>query len=310
MREGLKHCATAFWLILLLGLCCSRFVRDEKHIGLGLTTTTTEEDESTAIENDDVTASTRRVGTPSRAQAYKARRDELLTDREHLFNILKSAGVDSLTNDDIEVLPTWTQVSSLYGSEPVIYGLETCETYRTTLQQYIKNSNTTDYQPAPRVAGLFNTGTNAVSQSMSMNFIMMDDYMVYNLFWGKHVPPRDIWTRPYPKDRIETTLPIVLVRDPMYWMQSMCKAPYNAKWDKGTNRRCPNLIPTSKEQHQLAKFNTSSYSNNSSFHTFPVDVVVRGKYRDHYESLAGLWSEWNRLWLEYKLPRLVCLHYA
>ena len=77
----------------------------------------------------------------------------------------------------------------------------------------------------------------------------------------------------------------------------MCKAEYNAEWTSGVGKRCPNLIPTAQDRQVLNLGNAT---------TFPVDVIVRMKYRDHYESLAGLWSEWNRLWLEYSRPRLVC----
>jgi hypothetical protein len=41
----------------------------------------------------------------------------------------------------------------------------------------------------------------------------------YNLNWGKHVPPRTRWTEHYDVQGIETALPVVLIRDPMYWMQ-------------------------------------------------------------------------------------------
>ena len=76
----------------------------------------------------------------------------------------------------------------------------------------------------------------------------------------------------------------------------MCKAEYNAVWEKGIGERCPNLIPTAHEREIMNLGNVT---------TFPVDVIVRTQYRDHYESLASLWSDWNRLWLEYSRPRLV-----
>ncbi|GKZ01254.1 hypothetical protein MPSEU_001076400 [Mayamaea pseudoterrestris] len=231
----------------------------------------------------------------------QSRRTELSRDRESLIHILMSAGVTYLSLQEIGSLPTWTQVSSLYGSEPLIYGLETCQAYRDTLQRHNATaasaaSGAAVVEPKPRVAGLFNTGTNALAQSMFDNFQPLPDVKDYNLKWGKHVPPRDRWTETYKLETIETELPIVMVRDPMYWMQSMCKAEYNAVWDKGLGQRCPNLIPTAEEREALDLGNAT---------TFPVDVIVRTHYRDHYESLAGLWSEWNRLWLDYSRPRLM-----
>ena len=100
------------------------------------------------------------------------RRQELSKDREQLIHILTNAGATYMSLEDIRHLPTWTQVSNLYGAEPIVYGLETCQAYREKLQTY----NHTESKP--RVAGLFNTGTNAVAQSMSDNFKPVDDVKV------------------------------------------------------------------------------------------------------------------------------------
>ena len=102
----------------------------------------------------------------------QSRREELSKGREQLIHILTNAGATYMSLDDIRHLPTWSQVSSLYGEEPIIYGLETCRAYRDRLQYY----NRTDSKP--RVAGLFNTGTNAVAQSMSDNYQPVEDVKV------------------------------------------------------------------------------------------------------------------------------------
>lgn len=60
---------------------------------------------------------------------------------------------------------------------------------------------------------------------------------MYNLHWGKHVPPRTRWIEKYDPDGIDAVLPVVLIRDPLYWMQSMCKTGYNAEWKKGLHGR-------------------------------------------------------------------------
>jgi hypothetical protein len=57
-----------------------------------------------------------------------------LKDKEHILNLLKDAGVPLDLEKDkelLEELPTWSEVTSLYGSEPVIYGLDKCEQFRT-----------------------------------------------------------------------------------------------------------------------------------------------------------------------------------
>jgi hypothetical protein len=99
-------------------------------------------------------------------------REQLSEDRESLIDILMSAGASYLSNDDIRHLPTWTQVSTLYGAEPIVYGLDTCQAYRERLQYY----NVTEGKP--RVAGLFNTGTNAVAQSLLINYKPVPDVKV------------------------------------------------------------------------------------------------------------------------------------
>lgn len=66
--------------------------------------------------------------------------------------------------------------------------------------------------------------------------------------WGKHMPPD--WLRlnnTIPKNHKEgnlrfKVLPIVIIRDPFYWMKSMCKEWYDAKWEKPPDRRCPAFI--------------------------------------------------------------------
>ena len=64
-------------------------------------------------------------------------------------------------------LPTLKQVQERYGTSLRILGLETCSIYREKLHTYA--SNDTKVQPMPRVAGLYHTGTNALTHSFQLN---------------------------------------------------------------------------------------------------------------------------------------------
>ncbi|GKY92160.1 hypothetical protein MPSEU_000187300 [Mayamaea pseudoterrestris] len=220
--------------------------------------------------------------------------------KEELVAILIRAGLTDITKDHCVSLPTWEEVAALYGHEPVVYGRETCARYRRSLSPEMNNG--TAIEPAPRVAGLFNTGTNALAQSLSLNFEHIDDHKLYNVASRKHVPARDRWlydTRYFDDFTIEElrrSLPIALVRDPYRWMRSMCKNGYNAAWSKGVNGRCPNLIPTEQERQLLQNVTTP---------TFEVNQVIRDIYQEKHESLATFWSDWNRLYLDTFRPRLM-----
>jgi hypothetical protein len=62
-----------------------------------------------------------------------------------------------------------------------------------------------------------------------------------------------------------------------------CKASYHANWTRGIDERCPDLIPTIEER-RIANFQN---------------------FTAHYDSIAGMWSDWNGLYLNAKFPRLV-----
>ena len=141
--------------------------------------------------------------------------------KERLLAILHSAGKHELTVADCDMLPTWQQVIDLYGDKPIIYGLDTCQTYRDKLN---------GRDPDPRVAGLFNTGTNALAESFQLNFIDRDihDYNVPN---GKHTSLLNkFWT-----NRVTNTsgdaleFPITLIRGESlslleWWVERRCSS--------------------------------------------------------------------------------------
>jgi len=118
-------------------------------------------------------------------------------------------------------LPLWSNVVELYGPEPVVLGMETCERYRT-------DNAREGTGPLPKLAGLWNTGSTALSQSFLTNFEprYRRSWPIHRATvpWGKHTP---LWLKYIntwptsnsdPKDRV---LPVVVVRDPFRWMNTM-----------------------------------------------------------------------------------------
>jgi hypothetical protein len=121
--------------------------------------------------------------------------------KERLLEIVSNATRGFPTLKDCQMLPTWSHVALLYGEEPVVYGLDSCKLYRSRLEK--SNSSS----PKPRVAGLQNTGTNALSRMFSNNLNRLPDYHDYD-FMGKHDSVSHLQKRKIAKDE----LPVVLIR--------------------------------------------------------------------------------------------------
>lgn len=83
-------------------------------------------------------------------------------DKGPILQLLREAGIDinQLEPALMDSLPTWNEVSALYGSEPIMIGLETCDTFRSV------------GDPADHflgVAGTMNTGTNLLAELLIAN---------------------------------------------------------------------------------------------------------------------------------------------
>jgi hypothetical protein len=148
------------------------------------------------------------------------------------------------------------------------------------------------------VAGLFNTGTNAMEFHLRKNIAAPSKWQVP---WGKHRDPsvRLIHVAPgMEKVEQRDVLPIVIMRDPLHWMQSMCKSPYAAKW-KHTKDHCPNLVPTKED---LKRFKNEMRESNN---TFPVTVVFSKDQIMTWPSLAHLYSAWYNQYLTADYPHVI-----
>ena len=147
--------------------------------------------------------------------------EEAIEGREEIIALLKDAGVKDLDVATVLKLPKWSSVTKLYGEGPVVIGLDRCEQFRNTAALDDASVGT---------AGLFNTGTNPFGMYIETNCIMPNNThdshggMRWQVPWGKHTLASRKWSNTAGHDgKVNKTnvLPVVLVRDPYSWMQSM-----------------------------------------------------------------------------------------
>jgi hypothetical protein len=169
--------------------------------------------------------------------------------KEDMLEILHASNFTPITSNVCFKLPHKEQLEELYGTGPVVYGMETCQAYREAVaeargREKGSNNKTANHHIAPmvRVAGLFKTGTNALAKSFHRNLkhdhdvwdagvrakvdVEGDWLDVYNVPWDKHVPVKFRWNNTVPSDQgidMNLVLPVVLVRDPYWWMKSMVR---------------------------------------------------------------------------------------
>ena len=109
--------------------------------------------------------------------------------QKEILRVLEQAGV---TVDDatLATLPNWSDITSMYGPKPIIYGLDTCAKFQST------------FKPEERFigpAGIFNTGTNLLAKLLKDNCEIpgaapehpytrdkMAPGMRFQVPWGKH----------------------------------------------------------------------------------------------------------------------------
>ena len=147
--------------------------------------------------------------------------DEAIKGRERLVEIMNEAGIVDIDPEAIAMLPKWSSVQKLYGDKPVVLGLERCEEFRTQF-----DSDDASIGPA----GMFNTGTNPFAMYISNNCRLPKNKKDraggtrWQVPWGKHMLASRKLTNTAGHDfKVNKTnvMPIVLVRDPYTWMQSM-----------------------------------------------------------------------------------------
>jgi hypothetical protein len=233
-------------------------------------------------------------------------------DKEPIMNIISASGT-ALTPEIIDQLPSWSEVTSLYGSTPQIVGLDQC----TNFQLHIPKD---DAYIAP--SGLFNTGTNLLSETMQKYcslpsrsqskkrlahpngeppLLRQISGMLWQVPWGKHNPIswRTHHNAVVGSTNVEQThvLPVAIIKDPFHWMGSMCRHSYAANWGHDP-LHCPNLVPSEVD---IGKRGITVSSK-----SIPVTVAFQQDKKTQYDSLLDLWNKWYGEYLEIKeFPRLI-----
>jgi hypothetical protein len=118
-------------------------------------------------------------------------------------------------------------------------------------------------------------------------------------------------------------LPVVAVRDPYSWMQSMCRHGYTANW-LHTNKHCPNLIPNEFDFTMLESLqhddniitpnmlDDADYTDDDNpeagftMNTTVIPVTVEYKSLTiNHTSLAHMWNDWYLDYVQAEFPRIM-----
>lgn len=219
----------------------------------------------------------------------------LVRDKGPLLDLVRDAGNDRVDVATLHKLPSWSDVAALYGSEPIFLGYpDECTKFQNSPQKAYHFIAT---------AGTFNTGTNLMSELLIANCHMPEHEQTFGgagvrwqVQWGKHTPVDNetlrLTHRSYsdPNYQNEYIFPVVMVRDPYKWMQSMCRHYYAANWnsDPADPNHCPNLVAIRDHNRH-----------------FMVQVHYANNYTRIHDSLVHFWNEWYQAYNSAAFPHLV-----
>jgi hypothetical protein len=256
---------------------------DHKHqVELDMTTTNDKNIEGRTKNNFDRYHAPKQGSAKTPFQLSQDRRQTMeklknvlgLNETVELLNFLYQSTTSPIQTSSSIDLPGWSQIEERYGPTfPRILGLEQCEQYRNTLVP-----DPHDRWVAP--AGLFHSGTNLMAKLLAKTCTGGNLQPRGQVPYGKHNPFQAATIDGYriPKaeyqqvKNISQVLPIVMVRHPLDWLQSLCQQPFTVSWKKVSSKApqsstlpCPSL--------------------NS-----PIQVKL---YKDfHYANVLDFWSEW------------------
>jgi len=269
----------------------------------------------------DVKAAVSKSNGNSNSSRTAANVDAILNDpeRAHIVQLLKDAKIDfaALDPETVQQIPKWREVTDLYGSEPAIAGLETCD-------DFMRSPNPAAHFVS--TAGTFNTGTNLMAELLIANCHMparMKEFgasqrgVRWQVLWGKHTPVFNETFRQTHRTYNDSTLeadhifPAVMVRDPLKWMQSMCRHEYAANW-KHNKEHCPNLVFTNEDKKSNDDDDEAGDDANKKRNgirptlTGGVPLSVQySEFRTRHDTLVGFWNDWYRQYADVKWPRLL-----
>ena len=204
-------------------------------------------------------------------------------DQAYTLSRLRKLGITISDPDIRKRLPPWWMIQQQYGNESRILGLERCQQYRQSTPQVLLGP-----------AGLFNSGTNLISQLMQNNCMLQNTphHFAFQAPWGKHTPAdyRGRFTIPHPHyQAMDMNAVLPIGTSIIYSMR-----PSHSIWQSASGLHpiiwvsdCPNLVDPSD--------NT----------TIPVTVHY-GVGNKTYPTLLHLWNRWNRQYFDsISYPRLV-----
>jgi hypothetical protein len=239
------------------------------------------EDLTDLNDDDDFSSSMKDIGVfPDNPEA-----------KSEILRVLRRAGITHVDNETVALLPSWNDVEDLYGNvaedQPLLVaGYDTCAKFRSRIKLEDAMVGT---------AGLFNSGTNAMTYYLRANLRIGPENaakrhhgVLSQVPWDKHFLPslRNDHTAQHMESVVkEHVLPIVVIRDPFTWVHSMCSTPYLIQLetpnDSNTN------IPQ-KQQH----FALPSLMNES-----PSYVAIPAMTNRTWPSLFHLWNDWYNEYL-------------
>ena len=198
---------------------------------------------------------------------------------------LRMQGVN-VTESELIDIPSWEQVTDLFGSEPVILGLESCEAYRKAVPMQNRSI---------LPAGNFNTGTNLFPEFFHKNCAGRFPQDLTQVNWGKHnladarLANYVVNKTKYQEILAENTLAVVMVRHPVSWMFSTCLHSYAARW-RHNERNCPHLLHENRTDGTLNYVRVFYGWNRNE------------KKQTPYKSLIHFWREWIHSYIRPDLP--------
>jgi hypothetical protein len=167
-----------------------------------------------------------------------------------------------LAGDDTKLasLPKWTGIMNVYGP-PKIWGLQWCEKYQQKIPPNERRMG---------VAGVFDSGTNLLYSLLEANCKFKQRSsgkgIEWQVPWGKHYPVQYRNNHTTKKIRrtnksllpLDSIFTVTVIRDPMTWMQSMCRQSYTAQFDHD-DTMCPNVVPYPEDIKAHPRYAKMSY---------------------------------------------------
>ena len=140
---------------------------------------------------------------------------------------------------------------------------------------------------------------------MDLQKNILEVIMAWQVPWGKHRMAENKWTNTaegfeqYNKNYV---LPVVMIRDPFNFFQSMCRHPYSAHW-RHNNNHCPNFVPNDADRISLhMRKGVKVFGADIKY---PENIKYPKTSKYHFTSLVHMWNDWYNQYLEADYPVLI-----